>query len=289
MELALGTVQFGLAYGVAGRGEAVPEAEARAILHRAHELGIRTLDTAAAYGDIEQRLSRLIDNFDFSVMSKIPAKPPDVEGQEAIDWARRALRSSMERLGKSLRGVMFHSADDLLGPDGESLWQACRTIAAPEGIALGVSCYEPQSLLEIIRRGMPIAIAQLPGNALDQRLRDAAARLAAPANVEIHLRSVFLQGLLLMPERQAAEKIPAASAALRRWHVWCNERGMAPLRAALAIAKGLPGVRYCVVGVDGVDQLEQIAAQWHGAPTLVAHELAEARREVIDPRCWPVH
>lgn len=147
MQLALGTVQFGLRYGVAGRDTAVPVDEARAILARAASLGIRWLDTAAAYGDI----------------------------------------------------------------------------------------------------------AQLPGNALDQRLRT---EPVSAQGIEIHLRSVFLQGLLLMPEAAAAQRVPAAAGALARWHAWRRARSMEPLAAALGIVKALPGVSHCVVGVDNLAQLE---------------------------------
>ena len=75
VELALGTVQFGLTYGVAGRGEPVPEREIKDILALAWRAGVRTLDTASAYGDIEERLGGLMRDRAFKVTSKIPALP----------------------------------------------------------------------------------------------------------------------------------------------------------------------------------------------------------------------
>lgn len=272
-QLALGTVQFGLAYGVAGRDAAVSEDEARAILARAWELGIRRLDTAPGYGDIEQRLSRLAGDRDFTIVSKIPGIPA---GTDPADWVHRSCASSRARLGERLSGLLFHVATDLTGPDGAAAWAAARDHAP----ALGPSCYDADTLRAIAER-FDVDMAQLPGSALDQSV----ARLS-PAAVEITLRSVFLQGLLLLPCDVATRRVPAAGDALRAFHRFADECGLTPLVAALGIARGLPGVGYCVVGVDSLAQLEEVAAAWADAPRLRAPELDVAVPDVIDPRRW---
>jgi aryl-alcohol dehydrogenase-like predicted oxidoreductase len=285
MELALGTVQFGLRYGVAGRDTAVPAAEVRAILRRATTCGICVLDTAAAYGDIEPRLSALAEGLPMRVVSKLPACPPALDAAAAAAWAREGLERSLHRLGATLVGYMFHRADDLLEPRAEALWQACLPFAEAHGLKLGVSCYEPATLARV-RSRFPVAIAQLPGNALDQRLAHAPSG-ALDAPLEVHLRSAFLQGLLLMPERDAARRVPSAAPALARWHTWCRDQGLAPLTAALGVVKGMPAVTHCVVGVDDVSQLDEIAVAWATAPVLHEPSLHCDDLAVIDPRQWP--
>ena len=286
MELALGTVQFGLAYGVAGRGTPVPPDEVRALLRRAHARGIRWLDTATAYGDIEERLAGLIDDADeFRIVSKIPARPAGLGPAQAEEWAAAQFERSRRRNGPALAAMMFHRAEDLLEPGGEALWRAAADFGAREGVAVGVSCYDPSTLAAVAIRH-PVAIAQLPGNAFDQRLNGSEA-LAIPKGIALHLRSAFLQGLLLMPEAEASARVPAASAALARWHVWCRERDLRPLIAALGLVKGHRRASHCVVGVDGMDQLEAIADAWEQATPLQAPELAQASPAVIDPRQWP--
>jgi hypothetical protein len=81
--------------------------------------------------------------------------------------------------------------------------------------------------------------------------------------------------------------VPAAAAPLARWHAWTRERDLDPLVAALSLAKGLPGVTHCVVGVDDLAQFEAIAAAWAAAVPLRACELAVHDIDVIDPRRWP--
>lgn len=282
--LCLGTVQFGVAYGIAGRSEAVGDAEARAILEVAHAGGIRRLDTAPAYGDIEARLGRLCTGLDFTIMSKIPALPADCTDDQAAAFVTRSLELSRERLGDKLRRILFHESRDLAGPAGSRLWEAAAQWCAREEVALGVSTYGPEQL-DALGQIFPVQICQMPGNAFDQRLTGYGGHFEA---VEIALRSVFLQGLLLMTQNAGSKRLPAAAAALDRWHRRCSDFGLTPLECALAIAKTLPGADFCAVGVDGTAHLEQIIAAWNGSTPREAPELAITDTAIIDPRQWSI-
>jgi aryl-alcohol dehydrogenase-like predicted oxidoreductase len=285
VELALGTVQWGLAYGIAGRESAVPEDEVRAILEMAWRRKVRVLDTAAAYGDIEERLARLMDGLPFRVVSKIPPLPAGTTDREAAAWAVAQAQRSRERLGTSLTGLLCHRDEDLAGPRGEAVWRELIAWARGQQLALGASVYAPRTATAL-HRVPGIALTQLPGNAFDQRVT--AAMPVAPAGLEVHLRSAFLQGLLLMDADAAAARLPAAAAALRRWHAWCAERDLSPLVAALSIAKGFAAVSTVVVGVDSRAQFAQIADAWEAARPILAPALAQDADDIIDPRLWSV-
>lgn len=273
--LALGTVQFGLAYGIAG-DDMVPEDEARAILARAFDLGIRRLDTAPAYGGIEARLAGLIGDLPFSIVSKIA--PTGESG--AREHVRASVMRSRAQLDQRLDGLLFHSAGDLLGDFGAVLWSEASE-ALGGSAALGVSCYSTDELVAISER-FAISMAQVPGNAFDQAL----GTYEGVQRVEITLRSAFLQGLLLLPLEGAASRVPAARPALEAWHRFCAAASLPPLVAALSIVKGFEQVDYCVVGVQSVAQLEEIAAAWAEARPLTAGELDTDNRDIIDPRRW---
>jgi len=284
VQLALGTAQFGLAYGIAGRGQAVPEPEVRAILEDAATRGVRTLDTAASYGDIESRLGRLAAGLPLKIISKIPAIPDGLPPNAAAAFALQSARQSQDRLGAALRGLMFHRGADLAGPRGDAVWPALSGWAGAQGIKLGASCYGPVECATLaLDRG--IALAQLPGNALDQRI----ARVGPDSplrNLEVHLRSAFLQGLLLMPFAQAAARLPVAARALERWHADCVARGLAPLQAALSVVKSFDLVSAVVVGVDSLAQWVEIAQAWDRARAEAVPDLACEQPEVTDPRLW---
>lgn len=283
MRLALGTVQFGMAYGIGGSGRAVSDKEARRILQAAWRAGVRTLDTAAAYGDSESKLARLCDGMAFEVVSKVPAIPASLGADGAVAFALEAASRSRARLGESLCALMCHRADDLLGDRGSFVRDALEKWADREQVILGASCYEPTELQQLLAVG-PIGIAQLPGSALDQRIQQALP--AALPTVEIHLRSVFLQGLLLMPYSLAQARMPAASEALQRWHGWVRTVGIDPLTAALAVVRSFKAVSTVVVGVETCEQFEAIAAAWHRVEAVSAPHLAVTDLSVIDPRRW---
>ncbi|MFN3303983.1 MAG: aldo/keto reductase, partial [Roseateles sp.] len=151
MELALGTVQFGLAYGAVGSGRQVSPDAARAILNQAWFDGVRWLDTAAAYGDIEARLAGLCGAHDFRIVSKIAslAGLPEDEREAAL---RASIARSVARLGRRLDTLMFHSPADLEGDGGAALWQTARQATQPLGLRLGVSVYGPQELAALRER-----------------------------------------------------------------------------------------------------------------------------------------
>jgi aryl-alcohol dehydrogenase-like predicted oxidoreductase len=281
MELALGTVQFGLPYGIAGRGAAVPEAEVRRILQIAHAGGIRLLDTAAAYGTIEERLPALCGGLQFRIVSKIPALPGGANLAVVETFVADAVRSARQRLGESLSTMLFHRAEDLLGPGADSAWRAALDAARPHQVQIGVSVYGPAEARAVQKR-FAIEVVQVPANAFDQRLREA----SSLNGVATHLRSVLLQGLLLMPASEAAARVPAAAEPLARWRRWCNERGLQTLQAALALVKGMGGASHAVIGVDSAAQLETILDAWQSSAPLTAPELACNNPDVIDPRRW---
>lgn len=288
VQLALGTVQFGLAYGVLGSGQRVADDEATRILASAARHGVHTLDTAAAYGDIEQRLAGLCQAAGASaarVVSKIPPLPADTDTDAGTlaEAVAAHVRQSAARLGNRMEALLFHRADDLLGRLGDVAWaSAQRSVAAlPWPVRLGVSCYSPDELLRIAAR-YPVALAQLPGNVFDQRLQD-----HHFPGIELHLRSVFLQGLLLADEAIAAARLPAAAEALADWCAACRRADLSPLSAALGVARGLPGVQRLVVGVERAAQFEAIASAFAAAPVLRWPALARSAAAVIDPRCWP--
>lgn len=285
MQLALGTVQFGQRYGVAGRSTPVSESEIRSILACALAFGVRVLDTAAAYGNIEERLLGLANGGDFKIVTKLPPRPQGLGRAENLKWIDDALQSAQRRLGTSLYAVLFHRAEDLLDDSADGLWQGSAEWTQRQGCKLGVSCYDAATL-DQVRRRFPIGIAQLPCNALDQRLRGLLDVDSSP--LELHIRSAFLQGLLLMPEAAAAARVPRAAPAIRRWHAWLREHSLAPLSAALGLVKGLQGVSHCVVGVDDEIQFRAIATAWNDAPPLRADELSVEDLDVIDPRRWTV-
>lgn len=279
--LALGSVQFGMAYGITGLATAVPESEICRILAAASREDVQLIDTAPGYGDIEQRIARLAGDAKFDFVSKIPALPPGLSARETGDFVKQSCARSLKRLGARLRVLLFHRGVDLLEEHADAAWQALELAVRGTAIRPGISAYGPEEVAAVGAR-FPLQVAQIPGSVFDQRLR------VTPGldGIEIHLRSVFLQGLLLMSRPSAEARVPRAAAALATWEDWCRRCGLSALEAALGAVKSLPGVGCCVIGVDGVEQFEEVAGAWKRATPVAAPDLAVSDPDVIDPRRW---
>lgn len=285
MKLALGTVQFGLEYGVANRAGRVSMEAAAAIVNRAWLAGMDTLDTAASYGDSEARLGT-IGIANWRVVSKLPAVPDACDDVEA--WVATTAGASIARLRvPALHGLLLHRPEQLLAPGGDRLFQALQQLKA-DGVVgkIGVSIYEPTELDSIWAR-YPCDIVQAPFNLLDRRLVTSGwlERLAGDG-VEVHVRSVFLQGLLLMATDERAPAFRRWSSLWEGFDAWMAQAALTPVQACLRDVLAVPGISRVVVGVDRVQQLIEILAAADGPVAPLPDALRTEDPDLLNPARW---
>lgn len=285
MKLALGTVQFGLDYGVANTSGRVTVQEAGAILQRAQACGLDTLDTAIAYGESETVLGQLgIERW--NTVTKLPAVPDDC--QDIALWVNEQIHQSINRLGvRQLHGVLLHRPAQLLEKMGPALYGALQSIKAQgKTRKVGVSVYGP-SELDALFDAYALDLVQAPLNILDRGLVETgwAARLH-DAGVEVHTRSAFLQGLLLMPAGRRPAKFNPWTNVWCAWDGWLERQGLTPLKACLRYVTNLPQINRVVLGVDTAAQLQQIVQAADGMlPTMPEFpDLQDTR--LINPASW---
>jgi aryl-alcohol dehydrogenase-like predicted oxidoreductase len=285
VRVALGTVQFGLPYGIANQTGQVGRPEAQAMLQLAATSGIDTLDTAIAYGESETCLGEAGVQA-FKVVTKLPAIP-----ESSLDvgaWVREQLGLSLRRLGlSSVHGVLLHRSADLLGNDGPALWHAMEALRG-EGLIrkIGVSVYAP-SELEAVTSRYRIGLVQAPFNIIDRRLSTSGwlDRLKND-DVEIHTRSAFLQGLLLVPATSLPQKFFRWERLFGRWHQWLSAENISAVQASLSFPLSYPQIDRVVVGADGVRQLQQIIDFSDRTATAGFPDLESEDEVLINPARW---
>lgn len=267
MKLALGTVQFGLSYGVANAHGKVPEYEAALILERARDLGIDTLDTAAAYGQSEDVLGR-IGVSDFKLVSKLPPLTPaqrETVQRDPAGWVEACITESLTRLNRThLDALLFHRPEDAFGSLSPDLWAGLTALQNAGVIRrLGISIYGPEDLdlaPPDMLETLPLHLIQAPANALDTRLEDSAwGAWRVARGCGLHTRSTFLQGLLLMSDADRPTRFSRWAAVWHAWQAWQDETGLSAIEAALFCALHSPRTERVLVGVDSLAQLDQIA------------------------------
>jgi aryl-alcohol dehydrogenase-like predicted oxidoreductase len=284
-KLALGTVQFGCNYGVANINGQVSQYEIKKILNLAKQNGLDTLDTAIAYGESESCLGDVGVN-EFKVVTKIPSVPNDCI--DVGDWVRKQVNDSLSRLGvNSVYGLLLHNSSQLLGINGKALYQTLHNLKS-EGYVqkIGVSIYSIVEL-ETVMPHFYFDLVQAPLNIFDRRFSESGWLNRLKGNhVEVHVRSVFLQGLLLMTEADMPEKFSPWLDLLKQWHKWLRHHNVSAMKACLAYPLSFSEIDRVVVGVDNVNQLKEIIAATELSISCDLPDLYCEDEKLINPSFW---
>lgn len=299
MELALGTVQFGLDYGISNKQGQVAKVEVEEILTQALSLGINTLDCAGAYGDSEQVLGELNVSKRFNLISKIPA----------LSHKKTSITPFLEQSLSNLQcdelaTLLFHQADDLLThPNKDKLFSQLALLKKQSIVnEIGVSVYSLEQL-SLITEAYDIDIVQAPINIFDQRfIANDTLELCKRKHIKIHARSLFLQGLLFIEPEDLNRYFLPYQTKINAFSALAKSMSCSKLTLALAVllAQGSHKkysnnishiIEKVVVGVCNTNQLREIVNAYQQAKTLDVslkeiQSLADSRLGLINPSLW---
>ena len=295
MWLCLGTVQFGMDYGIIGQKKPSVE-DSVECLDYATQNGIGAIDTATAYGTAEEVTGiflrkKTISRDKLFISSKmLPNVLDDYKSDQYVPKIREHLLNSLKVLGTDyLDAYMLHSARYAYRPDIlEALYEVKK-----EGLTkkVGVSVYEPDEAKACFASPY-VDFIQLPYSVFDHRMKDAGVfDPVASDGVEIHTRSAFIQGLILLDEDQVPPYLEKAKPIVTKIKKICEENGMSRVALALAYVKMENVPTHLVFGVDNLDQLKQdieLFQQEIPADLLknMESEFAGIEAEVVMPSLW---
>ena len=285
-KLALGTVQFGTDYGI-NSGVKVQPDEVSRIINYARNNGINLLDTAQLYGSSEKVLGDS-NTQDFNVVSKTRGFDKEDITESIANFVISDLNQSLKLLKRnSLYALLVHHGEDLLRPGGEIIFNKLQ-ILKDKGLVskIGVSAYIDNQLINIIDR-FDIDIIQLPMNILDRRLIDnGLLNKIYSIGIEIHTRSIFLQGLLLMDPKKRPKIFDRWSNLWKIWDEWLYDNKLSALQATLIYMISLPEISRVLVGVDNKDQLQNIIKALKGNIPNIPKELSINDPDLLNPGNW---
>ena len=253
MKLALGTVQFGIDYGVANTKGQVQIEEVHAILNYAQKNGVNTLDTASSYGNSEEVLGKFVVN-DFKIITKTTSI------KKGVNEVVRNFHQSLKNLKQQkVCGLLIHDINEIEHKRFDALFIELARLKQ-QGLVkkIGASVYNSQQI-DYLLDNFSIDLIQLPINILDQRLisNDILIKLKKH-NVEIHARSAFLQGLLLMSTDTIPSWFNPIKDTLKLFHKEAKKQNLTKLQLALGFVQSLTEIDKVVVGVDSLKQLYEI-------------------------------
>lgn len=283
--LEIGTVQFGMKYGISNtHGKPEPD-EILKILKFSRTAGISTLDTAISYGESEQSLGNAGVN-GFKIITKLPSLPNNLTDPDT--WLNEQLNSSLTRIGVDhIHGLLLHNPQQLLGPHGHKIVNFLEKVKK-SGIVnnIGISIYSSVDL-DLLDGVLNYDIVQVPFNLIDQDILDSGwLHKLSERNIEVHARSIFLQGLLLMNREAIPEKFSKWSELFQKWNNWIKEESISPVQACISFVLAFQEINKLVIGVQNCYQLSQIVEAFNNPRKMEFPSIKSSDQSLINPSNW---
>ncbi len=273
-KLVLGTVQFGLQYGVNSAGRP-SEKVVKNILEEAAKGGITTLDTSSAYGNSEQILGECVTHSEnFKIVSKYPKSETSVG--EMFNCSLNRLRVN------HLYGYLLHHFE--VYKNNPKIWEDFVALKESGKVQkIGFSLYSPEELEPILKEGSPFDLIQIPFNIFDRKFLPYMKELHENG-VEIHVRSTFLQGLFFKDRNALPEKLQPLKKYLLQLDDFSKETGLSISEITLNYNQQNPYIDGVLIGVDNVAQLQTNLASIKEVP--IDFEIEIKEQDLLNPVNW---
>ena len=297
--MALGTAQWGMSYGITNSTGPPSDPELDRMLRTAATLGIDTLDTARAYQASEARIGQALQRLGLASAFRIVTKlSPDILDQEtrfgsitAFESLRSSFDASVDALSPAgIDTLLFHRGSHRIAADGR-LWAVLQQLR-DRGLVrrVGISASQPSEAIAALD-DQAIDVMQVPASLLDQRLaRSGFFEHALERGIEVHVRSVFLQGIAHLPIGSMPRHLIDAIGLIREVETFADQAGRTPAEVWLDYARTLPADRL-VLGFESEAQLLSSAERFQQTVTPCVSDFAAGLvplpDHVLDPSRWP--
>ncbi len=292
--LVLGTAQLGMNYGISNMVGQPDFKTAESIVKTAWECGICEFDSAQAYGESEKVLGHCLYHLGITNEVSIISKThPDIDHLD-LTKMQMALEVSLDNLKcDHLYGYLLHR-EELLDQWDKGLGKILVNLVEKKGLVenIGISVYSPERAIQALKTDH-ISIVQLPSNILDRRFENAGVfELADRLQKTVYVRSVFLQGLLLMDGKDVPKKMQFIIPVMEKIESIVKETGLPKHDLALGYAKKAYPHTKIVFGVETQEQLKNNLKSWERSlpSSLVARakkEFNNVGNKILNPVLWP--
>jgi aryl-alcohol dehydrogenase-like predicted oxidoreductase len=277
-KIALGTVQFGLDYGVTNPSGQVHIDEVKNILTFAKKNDIDTLDTASGYGNSEQVLGEVGVN-GYQIITKT------ISLENNVDKVIDSFHKSLENLGqKQVRGLLVHDINNVENKQFDVLFSQLNKLKQKGLIKkIGFSTYTPEQV-NFLLENFDFDIIQVPFNVLDTRLIQGEQLQALNRKgIEVHARSVFLQGILLNLNC-LSNYFSTWEKQFKDYQTMVKNSGLSLLEYALNFVLNSQEIDKVLVGVNNERELREILKSIKGLEPLPPYSINDVN--LLNPSLW---
>lgn len=279
--LVLGTASFGLDYGATNTSGRISKKEIRAILGICRDYGIRALDTAQAYGEAEKKLG-CAGVKDFAITTKVC-----LSSEEDANSLEKKIRRSLNHLKVNrIKNLLLHNPERLNQGDGDKIAnELCRLVKKGLVEKVGMSSYQPEQAVKICAR-YQFKVIQLPASPIDNRLfQGKILEKLIRENIEIQIRSIFLQGLLINKPKPGRSLPNALLKSARLFREQCKKEKLSPITAALSHVLSFSKEAQILVGVTNTNEMKELVRLFPTSAPLFRYKAPDWLNE-FDPRKW---
>ena len=286
-KIIIGTAQFGLNYGVSNISGKTDEHEVKKILHYGKKNNLNYLDTSSHYGGAETLLGKL-NIANWKVTTKYKTEEILAEKEKILKNLIKLIEKSKKKLGiKKIYCILLHNPELILTRYGDELYGSLQKVKSLGLISnFGYSIYNFSSLKKICKKFKP-DIIQCPYNIFDRRLviKDYLNFLKRES-IEIHVRSVFLQGLLLMPLKKLPKFHRKWKNLFYKWENWLSDNKLDPVEACLNFALQTKEIDKFVLGFNNLIHLKQILKTKVKRKIIFPKYIMSNDKKLINPNLW---
>jgi len=282
--LIVGTANFGQSYGIKNNKQ-LDRLEIEKILNYASKSNVTHLDSASQYGKSQSIISTF-DSHKFNIITKL-ASEHFLDFQQSID----ELNSSIDNLKPHfIDTILLHDAENLFSKNADLIYKNLCELKRQGLIkCIGISVYSPDTLVRILEN-YDFDIAQVPCSVLDRRIahKDLLDRIKKNC-IEVHARSIFLQGLLLMELTDLPTKFHKSKELFIQFDNWCNDHSISKLEACVQFIKKQDFISKIVVGVDSYENLVEIHKAYKlqlTNPLLIPSSISSNDEHLVNPTLW---
>ena len=253
----VGTANFGNKYGIKNKEKKLSLSNSKKILLLANQNKIKNIDTAIAYGNSQNYIGKLYAK-KYKVSTKLEKIPLNLKNLEI--WFNENINNSLKFLNiKKIDTLILHYPKDLLGKNGKSLYKLIQSLKNKKIInKFGISLYNINEIYEYSSK-YKIDVVQIPFNIIDRRiLNNNTINYLNNKKIEIHIRSIFMQGLLLMKNKDRPKKFMKWKSIWKNYENWIKKSKLNKLEACLGYALSFPQFDKIIIGCDNVNQLAEI-------------------------------
>ncbi len=286
-KVILGSAQFMQGYGIANNPDNYSIEEMHKVLDYSSRIGIDTIDTAHAYGNTEKILGDYgVDSF--KIITKIPKQ--EQKSKRSQVWIASKLEESLKNLQvESIHCLHLHNPKDILTSEGKKIVSQLKELKKNGLIQnIGFSLYNSDQLEELLSIMTP-DIVQVPFNVFDRRMiENGTINNLYDQDISIHIRSIFLQGLLIMKPEDRPDYFKKWGALFKKWDMFNDHKSLNKVKNSFNFSMNIKNIQNVIIGVDDIEQLQALYQCYEARDLVLPLELSSNDENLLDPRKWQI-